>query len=88
MIDDIASLPQDLEGDFEYSPSRYRAGGEPGGLKPADLRERLAAAQAALAAREAGRAPPLLQDAHPEVGGGVQARTKDRGSPSRPSKND
>ena len=63
---------QDLVDHFEHQPSRSGRDAEPSGRNPADLRERLAAAQAALAAREAARVPPLLQDAHPEVGGGVQ----------------
>lgn len=65
---------EDLVDDHSYQPSSSGFEAGPGGWVPPDVRAKAAAARAAAAAaaRERAREVPILQDAHPEVGGGIQ----------------
>ena len=68
---------QDLVDSSSYQPSSSRQeGGSSGWGAGPDVRAKAAAARAvaAAAARERAREVPILQDAHPEVGGGIQVR--------------
>ena len=70
------AFSQDLVDDYSYQPSSSRGGAVPSNGDPRNIRTQAAEARAAGAARAA--AVPVLQDANPEVGGGIQVRAFER----------